>query len=88
MRRSGEPLGQFFCSRCGAAFRPARRRPKRRWAWPAAFSAMTAVAAVLLVALVVRVEPRTAAAQRRTGRFARGDVVRRKAGRSGFLVGR
>jgi hypothetical protein len=45
--------GQFICSRCGAA--SSGRGAGRRWAWPAAFSAMTTVAAVLLLALVVRV---------------------------------
>jgi hypothetical protein len=49
---------QFVCSRCGAA--SSGRRNRRRWAWPAAFSAMTTVAAVLLVALVVRVAPQVA----------------------------
>jgi hypothetical protein len=50
---------QFICSRCGGV--SSSGRDKRHWAWPAAFSAMTAVAAVLLVSLIVRVEPRTAA---------------------------
>jgi hypothetical protein len=50
--------GRCVCSRCGAV---ASGRDKRRWAWPAAFSAMTTVAVVLLVALVVRVEPRATA---------------------------
>ena len=48
--------GPFVCSRCGAV--SSGGRGKRRWAWPAAFSAMTAVAAALLLALVVRIEPR------------------------------
>jgi hypothetical protein len=56
--------GPFLCSRCGGAL--SGRRDKRRWAWPAAFSAMTAVAAALLVAVVVRVEPRSTAAVRET----------------------
>jgi hypothetical protein len=51
--------GRSICSRCGAVI--SGRRDKRRWAWPAAFSAMTTVAAVLLAALMVRVEPRSAA---------------------------
>ncbi len=51
--------GQFLCSRCGAV--SSRRGDKRRWAWPAAFSAMTAVAAALLVALAARVAPPAAA---------------------------
>jgi hypothetical protein len=36
--------------------------PLRRWAWPAAFSAMTAVAASLLVMLCTRTEPMIASA--------------------------
>jgi hypothetical protein len=65
--RHGEALAaeQAFCSRCGDALSGGRGR--RRWAWPAAFSAMTAVAAILLAALVVRVEPRTAAPGRGAG---------------------
>jgi hypothetical protein len=57
----GEALaaGQFLCSRCGDAL--SGGRAKRGWAWPAAFSAMTAAAAMLLAALVVRVEPRAVA---------------------------
>jgi hypothetical protein len=51
--------GQFICSRCGAV--SSGRHDRRRWAWPAAFSAMTTVAAALLVALVVRFEPQVAA---------------------------
>jgi hypothetical protein len=44
-----DPSGhQFLCIHCGIAFQ------KRRWAWPAAFSAMSAIAAVLLVMLTVR----------------------------------
>jgi hypothetical protein len=51
--------GRSVCSRCGGVV--SDRRGRRRWAWPAAFSAMTTVAVVLLVAIVVRVEPRGAA---------------------------
>lgn len=40
-----------------ASVEPASRRP-RRWAWPAAFSAMTAVAACLLALLASRPEPK------------------------------
>jgi hypothetical protein len=54
---AGEALaaGPFLCSRCGSAL--SGRRGKRRWAWPAAFSAMTTVAAALLLALLARIEP-------------------------------
>jgi hypothetical protein len=57
---NGEVLaaGQFVCSRCGGAL--CGGKGKSRWAWPAAFSAMTTVAAALLVALAVGVERRTA----------------------------
>jgi hypothetical protein len=51
--------GRFVCSRCGGAL--SGGRGKSHWAWPAAFSAMTAVAAVLLVTIAVRVDPRIAA---------------------------
>jgi hypothetical protein len=51
--------GRFICARCGAG--SSGRRDKRRWAWPAAFSAMTTVAAALLVTLLVRVEPQSVA---------------------------
>lgn len=44
-----------FCAECRQA-QPASAR-SRRWAWPAAFSAMTTVAAVLLVMLVSRPGP-------------------------------
>jgi hypothetical protein len=47
--------GQYICSRCGAT-----SSRSHRWAWPAAFSAMTTVAAALLVALVLRPEPQIA----------------------------
>jgi hypothetical protein len=45
--------GQSICVRCGGAV-SVGRRDKHRWAWPTAFSGMTAVAAALLLALVVR----------------------------------
>ena len=48
-----------ICVRCGGAVSNAHNS-KRRWAWPTAFSGMTAVAAALLVALVVRSGPQTA----------------------------
>jgi hypothetical protein len=49
--------GAFVCSRCGATV--SGRRDRRRWAWPAAFAAMTTVAAALLVALVFGVAGRS-----------------------------
>jgi hypothetical protein len=48
--------GQLICSRCGGSIAKGGR-DKRRWAWPAAFSGMTVVAASLLLALVVRPGP-------------------------------
>jgi len=54
LRGCDDAMGhQFVCSRCGDAISSGRRE-KHRWAWPTAFSAMTAAAAILLVALVVR----------------------------------
>jgi hypothetical protein len=44
---------RVVCTRCGGAL----ARGRVRWAWPTAFSAMTAVAAVLFVALLVRPGP-------------------------------
>lgn len=59
----------FLCVHCGSmrsaeemrnsATAAVSVRGRRRWAWPAAFSAMTAVAAVLLVLLVRPDEPRS-----------------------------
>ena len=46
--------GQCVCVRCGGAISNANKG-KHRWAWPAAFSGMTAVAVVLFAMLVVRV---------------------------------
>jgi hypothetical protein len=43
-----------------AAEAPPPCPPRRRWAWPAAFSAMTAVAAMLLVMLIARPKPQMA----------------------------
>jgi hypothetical protein len=54
-----EAAGQLLCSRCGGPL--SDRKARHRWAWPAAFSAMTTVAAALLAALVVGVEPPTVA---------------------------
>jgi hypothetical protein len=50
----------FFQAGQAAALRGLGNRPSRlaRWGWPAAFSAMTAVAAMLLTMLVFRAEPR------------------------------
>jgi hypothetical protein len=60
----GEVLaaGRVICTRCGGVL----ARDRARWAWPTAFSAMTAVAAVLFVALLVRSGPelRVASADR------------------------
>jgi len=49
----------FFQAGQAAALRDLgdRRSPRTRWAWPAAFSAMTAVAATLLAMLCLRTEP-------------------------------
>ena len=70
--RSGGKLHDRWASENGsvpfaAAFRSRRLRPsssgrreKRRWAWPTAFSGMTAVAAALLVVLVVQSGSQTA----------------------------
>lgn len=44
----------FLAGQASAAARPERCRAWTRWLWPAAFSAMTAVAAMLLVMLVVQ----------------------------------
>ena len=50
------PAGhRFLCIHCGSEA-PATPRI-RRWAWPTAFSGMTAVAAVLLMMLAVRPAP-------------------------------
>jgi hypothetical protein len=49
---------RFVCIRCGRE--APTNRGVRRWTWPAAFSTMTAVAAVLLTMLVIRTEPRIA----------------------------
>jgi hypothetical protein len=49
---------RFVCIRCGRD--APTNRGLRRWTWPAAFSTMTAVAAVLLAMLVIRTEPRIA----------------------------
>jgi len=62
------PAGHLFvCACCGTVVsagiaattnnRASTVRGKRRWAWPAAFAAMTAVAAVLLVTLLVYPAP-------------------------------
>jgi hypothetical protein len=48
----------FACVYCGV--RGLRMEPPHRWAWPAAFSAMTAVAALLLVMLVAQPGPEIA----------------------------
>jgi hypothetical protein len=48
----------FACVYCGV--HGPRIEPSHRWVWPAAFSAMTAVAALLLVMLVARSEPNIA----------------------------
>ena len=48
-------IHRFVCLYCGSDAPVGRLG--RRWAWPAAFSAMTAAAAVMLVLVVVRGEP-------------------------------
>jgi hypothetical protein len=48
----------FACVYCGVL--APRAAPTRRWLWPTAFSAMTAVAALLLVMLVAYPEPNVA----------------------------
>jgi hypothetical protein len=67
----GRPTACPYCGRSGpgdrAQFRSAAvsaapggqdaRAPGRRWAWPAAFSAMSTVAAALLVMLLIRPQP-------------------------------
>jgi hypothetical protein len=53
------PFTPPLCSRCGEIV-SSGRRDKRRWAWPTAFSGMTAVAAALLAALVVQSGSQTA----------------------------
>jgi len=72
----GEALeaGQFLCSRCGAA---SSGHDKRRWAWPAAFSAMT----LWLPSCHCVAGPRRAASGRADWRgkhVARSEAVRRK----------
>jgi hypothetical protein len=47
------PFSPPLCSRCGEVI-SSGRHGKHRWAWPTAFSGMTAVAVALLVALVVQ----------------------------------
>jgi hypothetical protein len=49
---------QFVCIHCGSDAPVACGI--RHWAWPAAFSTVTAVAAILLVMLVTRLEPQMA----------------------------
>jgi hypothetical protein len=47
---------QFVCVRCGGVVANPNNG-KRRWAWPTAFSGMTAVATALLMMLVLRAGP-------------------------------
>jgi hypothetical protein len=49
---------RFICIYCGSD--PPVDDGIRRWAWPAAFSTMTAVAAILLALLATRSEPKIA----------------------------
>jgi hypothetical protein len=51
--------GQFVCVRCGGVA-ASSHRGERSWAWPMAFSGMSAVAAALFVMLLVRSGPQTA----------------------------
>ena len=55
----GSAQHQFVCIQCGCEFQASRRREKRRWAWPGAFSGMSIVAVTLFVALLVE-RPRSA----------------------------
>jgi hypothetical protein len=48
-----------LCARCGGNLLR-EPRSRRRWAWPTAFSAMTAVAATLLMMMLVRPESQIA----------------------------
>jgi len=56
----GPEQGEESCGGAALTLTLSQREtgPERRWAWPAAFSAMTAVAATLLVMVVNRPEPR------------------------------
>jgi hypothetical protein len=58
--REGQIDRDRLMFRAGQAAARAEARPARarRWAWPAAFSTMTAVAAAMLMALILRPEPR------------------------------
>lgn len=59
-RDCDNPAGhEFLCIHCGSAAEVVGRT--RRWAWPAAFSTMSAVAALLLVMLATRSSPQVAA---------------------------
>jgi hypothetical protein len=53
------PFAPSVCSRCGSTI-SSGRRDNHRWAWPTAFSAVSAIAAALFVMLLVRSGAQTA----------------------------
>ena len=64
---------RFLCVYCGSD--AARVRGPGRWAWPAALSTMTALAAILLVMLVARWQPQIAAQGTKQGTAAPASAI-------------
>jgi hypothetical protein len=79
LQSCASPLGhQFVCIHCGSV--APISRIVRRWAWPAALSTMTAIAAILLVMLVTRSEPQIAVQEDKQGTaIPASSVVQRQA---------